>query len=393
VDRNALPQSGNERPTLDVPYVAPQSLLQLQLVQIWERSLKLREIGIHDNFFELGGNSLLAVQMLLDVEQSLGMDIDGSSLLAAPTIESLAALIHGRDPHSKQPIVQLREGDGATPLVFLHGDYISGGFYCFNLAKSLDKSFPFFVMSPLSLRDDEREYSFEAMATRHLAQLRLIQPVGPYYLGGNCNGGLVAYEMARQLRAQGEIVALLALFNASADNLRFKRLNAMVNAIGKVLGFNLRQRSAVFFRLREIWNNLSSHSFSGKLAYAIRKIRVMPSTAWELFRPSENPLVVRNQADIAYKHYHYLDATYVPRRYDGKVTLILPADQVQSAAEIASWWRQIAAGVEVHSLTSGHHASLTSEVGQLGAKLNECLREARASVRLSPTRRPRPSAE
>ena len=393
IDRSALPPPQRCRPKLDSSFVAPRSLLQLQLAQIWERTIGIGEIGIHDDFFELGGHSLLALNMLLDVEKVFGVEIDGSSLLTASTIEQLEQLILRKDCQFKDTVVALKEGDGQTPFVFLHGDYNSGGLYCINLAKHLDDAIPFVVMSPLRMHESEREYSFEAMAEKYVARLRQIQPNGPYYLGGTCNGGMVAFEMARQLQAAGENVALLALFYATADNLRFNGLKSMVDRAGNLLRFSRRQISAVFFRVREIAQNISRLSGLGLLAYTFRKTTAIPATLKQLLRPPDNPLKERNQADNAYSHYRFLDAVYMPGRYEGSVSLIWPAGEDSTALEVAAWWRRVASSVDTIELDSDHYESLTTQVHQLGEVLSDLNSRTRASALPCPREQPRPSAE
>lgn len=376
IDRSALPIPHSGRPALDVPRIVPKSLLQLQLCQIWERTLGITGVGIRDNFFELGGHSLLAMNMLLEVEESLGLEIDGSSLLAAPTIEQLAELIVSRTQHLKQPIVAIQEGDGSAPFFYLHGDYLSCGYYCLNLARHLEDSLTFYAVSSLDTGGDAREFSYEAMAARHIADLRRIQPNGPYCLGGTCNGAMIAYEMARQLVARGESVGLLALNYGSAANLRFRHLSAAVTAVGNILGLSEQRRSASFFRLREIYLNLTSHGGRERLKYLVRKAKVIPRTLGGILSPPEKLLVDRNETEV-YKHYRYLDAVYMPGKYPGTVSLIWPSGEPESADEAARWWRKVARHVEVHPLASDHYSSLTNDVALLAAVLSDCLQRTR----------------
>src|SRR5205823_10503335 len=95
------------------------------------------------------------------------------------------------------------------PFFFLHGDWYGGGFYCLTLARSLESDQPFYVLEPYDFDRNGNPPTFEEMAATHIAAMRAIQPEGPYLLGGFCNGGLMAYEMARQLQAQGQAIDLL----------------------------------------------------------------------------------------------------------------------------------------------------------------------------------------
>ena len=95
--------------------------------------------------------------------------------------------------------MKLQEHGGRRPLFFFHGDLNGGGFYCRELARHLGPEQPVFAIHPLGLDDRPVPATIEAMATEHLARMRELQPRGPYFLGGYCNGGLMAYEVARRL--------------------------------------------------------------------------------------------------------------------------------------------------------------------------------------------------
>jgi thioesterase domain-containing protein len=111
--------------------------------------------------------------------------------------------------------VPLQSGGSRQPFFFLHGQWEDGkAFFCYPLARALGEDQPFYVLEPYSLEGLKAQPTFEAIAAAHLKALRAVQPEGPYLLGGWCNGGLVAYEMARQLQAEGQALALLVLMDA-----------------------------------------------------------------------------------------------------------------------------------------------------------------------------------
>ena len=114
------------------------------------------------------------------------------------------------------------------------------------------------------------------MAEVHLRALRELLPNGPYRLGGTCNGGLVAYEMARRLEASGQSVELLVLFGASAANLRFRPLWRSVDSLGGLLGQSPEKRSESFALLRALSLTLDRIPPWKRAIYLGRKARKIP---------------------------------------------------------------------------------------------------------------------
>ncbi|HSE97218.1 MAG TPA: amino acid adenylation domain-containing protein, partial [Blastocatellia bacterium] len=193
IDRNVLPAPDLAGTEASRSIIAPRDPLEHQLAEIWEVILNVRPVGVSDNFFELGGHSLLAAQMMNEVEQAFGKRLALDTLYGDATIESLASLLLERGGDELQsPIVQVQAGGTRHPFFFLHGDHSGGGFYCLNLARRLDREQPFYVIPPHGTDNGPILPTIEAMAACRLRTLREFQPRGPYYLGGFCNGALVA---------------------------------------------------------------------------------------------------------------------------------------------------------------------------------------------------------
>lgn len=211
VDRRALPPPGSSRQSLADTYQAPRTELEDELARIFAEVLGLDWVGIDEDFFDAGGDSLRALRLLSTVEETLGRKISLSDLFEAPCVGQLAALLS--DPHSRVGLlgalaVQPR---GSRPAFFC----VEGGPQTRALALKLGPDQPF-----LGLVFDEAKpqtlpmpYRVEDMAAILIGKLREAQPEGPYFLGSWCWGGLVAYEMAQQLWAQGEEVRLLVLID------------------------------------------------------------------------------------------------------------------------------------------------------------------------------------
>jgi amino acid adenylation domain-containing protein len=255
-DRRNLPQVTREQRREDSDFVAPQLMIHQQLVQIWEDLLEPRPIGIRDNFFHLGGHSLLAAQLVDRIEQACGLRLQLSTVFAQPTVEQLAkALTAGAlpagegGPVAKAPVLPVQAGGSRTPFFFLHGDWTGGAFYCFALARACGPEQPFYALAPYTLDDGEGAPSLPDMAQAHIESIRTVQPHGPYRLGGFCNGGLLAYEMARQLAQAGEKVEFLGLLNPSPP-VQSSLLRTACERLSRATGAPAHQRADLYLWAR-----------------------------------------------------------------------------------------------------------------------------------------------
>ena len=211
IDRRALPAPCHGRENV-AEIIPPRVDVERQLVQIWEDELAVRPISIRDDFFDLGGHSLLAVRVFARIEQSLGVRLPLSELFHVPTVEGLAGVVRGgARPSSWRALVPIQVGGSRLPLFGVPG--IGGNVICYaELARLLPPEQPFYGLQSRGLDGLERPLSrIEEIAASFLKEIREVQPVGPYYLMGTCIGGVVAYEMAQQLRAAGQEVRLLVL--------------------------------------------------------------------------------------------------------------------------------------------------------------------------------------
>ena len=182
--------------------------------------LKLDEVGVHDNFFSLGGHSLLGIQLFAQVEKRTGRRLPIRTLFQAPTIAELANTLDGEatGPTEWRHLSAIRPGGSRMPLFCVQGD--EAHVY---LPDLLGEDQPFFGFGHQGEDGQAIEHTtVEDIAATYLKELRAARPHGPYVIGGYSFGGIVAYEMARQLKTLGETVPLLVLFDtyAPADGLR-----------------------------------------------------------------------------------------------------------------------------------------------------------------------------
>jgi thioesterase domain-containing protein/aryl carrier-like protein len=365
VDRTALPLPAQSRAAQGA-LVAPRTPVEDLLATIWADVLQVERVGLYDNFFELGGHSLLAVRVVQRMEQVWGKKLALATLFAGPTIAQLAqALLEARDDESgvRTPVVPLRTGGSRRPFFFLHGHYLGTASYCFPLARALGPDQPFYALDPYRLDDLAAPPTLEEMAATHLEALRAIQPAGPYLLGGFCNGGLAAYEMARQLHAAGQTVDLLVLMDPMPLPQHSRLLYRALHGVLALVRLSPEQQVAWFVRLRHLVQHLYNH-LRGRRGDA------------EDVDPALAAFILTDEA----LHHDYpgllhwsVLAYRPPSVYPGKVTFFWPADEPWHAR----WWRSVAEAttVEVHVIPRSKARRETGDLHGLSEQaLAECLR-------------------
>jgi thioesterase domain-containing protein len=289
-------------------------------------------------------------------------------------------------------MVEVQKGGARRPLFFLHGDFSGGGFYCVRLARHLGEEQPFYALSPHGLDGRESMPTIEAMAAAHLVTVRACQPEGPYRLGGYCNGGLVAYEMARLLHAQGQKVELVAIVHASARNVRFAGLRRLVSGIGSVVELPLEEQLDLFVRFRAFTLRLGRLPRRERAGFVLAKIaKVARRLARRAFAGgSRGPLVTAPGSDRASdreavnRTYYRAVESYIPRPYPGSVRLFWPVEERVDARDPSMGWRSVAQTVEIDVVPGDHVTCVTEHVGALAGRLRECL--ARADEGTGPSR-------
>ncbi len=196
--------------------VLPSNPTEQALADIWCDVLDVDAVGIHDNFFELGGTSILAARLFLKIEQSFGRMLPLATLFESSTIEQLATVLSQSDgTHDWSSLVPIRRQGHKKPFFLVHAGF--GDVVTFEtLVRCLKNDRPFYALRPVDLDGvSEPLETIEAMAAHYVTELLQHQPQGPYLIGGQCTGGVVAYEMAQQLRQQGHEIELLGLFDTT----------------------------------------------------------------------------------------------------------------------------------------------------------------------------------
>jgi amino acid adenylation domain-containing protein len=381
LDRSALSSMAKRRDERAANYAMPQSPLEWQIARIWEGLLGVRPVGLHDDFFELGGHSLLAVRMMDQVAEICGKRLPLSTLMAKATVKHLSeSAVKANQEMFASPLIAVQPNGAAAPFFFLHGDWRGGGFYCRNLARQLGSDRPFYALAPHGLDGKEIPRSIEEMAAERLSTVLEFQPKGPYLLGGYCNGGIVAFEMAQQMRARGLKADVVVIIDADARNLEFRWLYEIVSALGFGMRLSPERQMKWFKRARNFLNNLREAS-KGRADAKVLYLRTKMGRIAEIVT---RPFVPKKQKEIPVdpdydpKRDAYRDVIdgYVPKRYSGHVVFFRSEEmQSRAPADPTAGWSKVAENVEVRWLSGGHHTCLTEDVGTLAEHLRGCLRE------------------
>jgi acyl transferase domain-containing protein/acyl carrier protein len=220
-----------ERPDLDGDFLAPRNAIEEALAKQWEKLLGVSPVGVEDSFFDLGGHSLIAVRLFATIKKEFGVEFPISVLFDAPTIATIAARIEAQtgavpdaegeavaapaQAQSFTHLVALNKGDAARkPPLFIVAGMFGNVLNLRHLAQQLGEDQPVYGVQARGLIGDDAPHTrIEEAATDYLAEIRQVQPEGPYLFGGFSGGGITAYEMAQQVKAQGGEVALLCMLD------------------------------------------------------------------------------------------------------------------------------------------------------------------------------------
>lgn len=385
VNRQALQLEEHDQAPASAPFLAPRTRLELAIVQLWGRLLARDDIGIHDNFFDLGGHSLLAVRLVAAVQKEFGIAIPLVALFENATVEKFAHLLDGTLPASASgALVPIQPKGDRTPLFFVHP--AGGNVLCyFELARELGEDQPFLGLQAI---DDASEdavanaCAIESMARTYVAAMRSKQPLGPYQLGGWSMGGVVAFEMAQQLRSAGQDVSLLAILDIPApggvtrgDRDRIDDAAALAIYAQKIEVFSGRSLGMD----RADVANLSVDALSEHLLTSMREANIVPEEV--------APAQLRRFMQIQKAH-NYASLNYAPQIYVGNLTVIrcsAPPPIRQEAellrldalyAEEALGWAKFSAQEPVIRFVPGNHVEMMSQpyVRDVATALRSCLR-------------------
>ena len=359
IDYRALPEPelGGDAKT----YVPPQTELESTLVEMWEAILMVEKIGIQDNFFALGGHSLLAVRLFTQIEAKFDVNLPLLTLFQGGTIEHLAQQIEKQQGKTRwSSVVPMQTEGEKRPFFCVHG--ITGDLLWFReLAQLFGPERPFVGLRSHGLDGIQAPFeTIEGMAAHYIAEMRQVQPVGPYCIGGASFGGTVALEMAQQLKARGEEVALLVMFDHAPFNSEFSGMGRRKTAVNILKNFPHWARSfaklgpkRMFARLQRQFRVFVQQTSSKVTANNIHSDEV---TADELLDyASELP---QHRRTLIEKNY-YAMRDYIPQMYDGSVLVIkAKARSLFRVNDPVEGWKQLSNGNLMVQTIPGSHEGI-----------------------------------
>ncbi len=370
VDRRALP-APDALHTTGGSYVAPRDTLELRLAQIWADVLGLPAVGIRDSFFALGGHSLLVVRLMSQVQQHLGQKVPLATLFQEPTIEHLARVLRSSTPTSATPLVALQPAGLRPPFFAVHPGAGSVLSYM-ELARLLGPDQPFYGFQSAGLDGaQEPAESVDAMADAYVAALLAEQPTGPYMLGGWSFGGLVAYEMARRLTAQGHEIALLALIDSWAPQAEpatppddAAMIAWFASDLSRTFGAPIPIDADTFSALPQ----------EAQLGYVLEQAR-----AAGVLPPDISEADIARYLAVFRANLHAM-YTHPRRPYTGRITLFRAGDRPLNEAGPTLGWEGLAeGGVDVQVIPGDHYGIVRQpHVATLATQLHNALTSADA---------------
>lgn len=365
IDRRALPQLDQSRSQSQAIYVAPRDHLEKQLANVWQKVLAVEEVGIRDNFFDLGGHSLLAARLFAQIENRFGTKLPLATLFQAPTIERLVQVLHETESSRLWPSLVAIQPLGSKPRLFcVHAGGANVLIYR-PLARHLGMDQPVYALQARGLDGQSEPFTRVAeMAEHYIKEMRSLQPGGPYHLLGASFGGLVAFEMAQQLLAQGQQVALLAMLNTNCPV--YTPLQKLRCHVGHFKQRGFREHSSKVLRAiaTRVWR-VSRKDNTGLTDRELTKIL-------ETREDKDDPLIKTVVGILE------ASQTYVPDRiYPGKILFFWARDAEVDFEDNRTAWRKLAAGgFELHEIP-GDHGTMREEpnIAVLVEKLRPMLKE------------------
>lgn len=276
-------------------------------------------------------------------------------------------------------VVAIQAGGARRPFFYLHGDWRGNTFYCYPLVQALGADQPFYGLAPYTFDGLRIPPPLETIAKVHLESLRSIQPEGPYLLGGWCNGALVAYEVARQLHAQGQTVDLLVLVAPMLPG-HHRLVRSIISSLVSLMRRGQEKQLDWFLIAQHVYRYLrfphyrqlsSSEQMGtdeqsvcgykrGKGRFGLPRFDTLFTTAKTLRQHYPNVL-------------DWVNAGYAPSLYPGKITFFWMSEDPGFSVE---WLKVVKAKgeeVEILSIPGNDITSRTEYLPALAEKLRDCI--------------------
>ena len=356
-----------------------------RLTEIWQRLLGVDSIGPAQNYFDLGGDSSLAVHLFAEIEKVFKVKLPLATLFEAQTVGQLSEVIRRQAPASVSgwsPLVTIQPAGSRPPFFCIHG---AGGVVLIyrDLALNLGPDQPFYGLQAQGLDGGCPPLTrIEDMAAQYVKEIHRVQPHGPYFLGGYCAGGTIAYEVAQQLQAEGEQVGLLALFDTS---------NWSKITLPSVWAKAYHSVQRLVFHAA----NILSLDFQGMRRFFLEKAQQFRNRipVWRgmlLARFSKDPGKAGSKSRVLGQIWQANDRAclnYVPKPYPSRVTDFRPKKQYRMFDLPGVKWDQLAQGGQDVIVLPVYPAGMLIEpfVKHLATALRKSMDDAIRRCEASPT--------
>jgi amino acid adenylation domain-containing protein len=345
IDRKALPATDidlNQQGKL----ILPRDTIELKLAQIWSKVLNIYPIGVTHNFFELGGHSLLAVRLMSQIQQQFQRNLPLATLFTSPTIKQLAHLLRSStDSLPWSALVRIRTNGSKPPLFCIHP--AGGNVLCYqNLACYLSSEQPVYGLQSVGLNPQNPHHtSIEQMATYYIKEMQTVQPHGPYFLSGWSLGGLVAFEMAQQLKHLGEQTAQLILIDSCPPSMIPRETeNNAVALLEEFLGEDLDLEQDLDLCLEKL-QQLEAEEL---LIYAVEQALNKNLVPEDFDLAQALYLLTIQKLNVQAIH------NYQPQFYSGSIVLLKASE---TNADFESAWNELVESMETY-LVPGNHQNM-----------------------------------
>ena len=380
IDRNALPETAAPSANPDQEFASTPT--QEKLAAIWEKVIGVSRVGIDSNFFDLGGDSLLGMRMLSHIDQEIGIQIPVDELFQSPTIRKLSRYIE-KHPSGAQSslVVKIRAGGPGRPLFLVHG-WGGGIIDYYNLAKTIGDTWPIYGIQAAGRDGKEApDETIDAMSNRYYEAIKQVQPEGPYRLGGYCQGGVVAYELACLFESHGDQVEFVGIIDASAPAAQNR--NPSPWSARRLLAIG----SCVPFWLKD-YRDLGFKGIRQRIRLKLRQMtRRRDRSKGQVPQYKMDDIILDNPTVLPENQMKVLLAgikivsTYRPNRFSKNVVVYAAryptiTEAFKGSTDPTKGWQQLVEGeVKVHLIDCAHrNIHLPPYCYQLAEKINEELR-------------------
>ena len=369
----------------DAPAPAqPRNDIERKLSIIWGDLLKQNQIGIHDNFFDIGGDSFMAVRLFSRIERELCIRLPLTTLFHAATIAQLSAIFERKNEPLEiwSPVVPINT-NGEKPLFFgVHG-HEGGVLFWRDVVLSLPADQPFYAIQAQGVDGYQPALtSIEGMSAFYISEMRKVQLHGPYYLGGFSMGGVIAFEMGRQLVVQGEQVNLLVMLDTrnpeNVDGSVPQEMDA--GARSKSVQPHLDWHPGVGRRFLRF----AGMSVREKVIYIVHNIRyharrIALFMLADLLRKSGRRLPGSLLSPYLRMSHSQALRKYVPKAYPGNITIFRSSESAGANSDnSAEGWGLLSGGrLDVYHFKATHNLVNVEYAEDVARTLSECLAKAR----------------